>query len=197
MPFDLGRHFSDLSKTWWVILVAGGVTFFSSLIYLILLRKAAKALLYVSLVTSLFLMFGGGFYVYSLGELRYIDGDSSRYLMRGLAGVIWGITLIALIAVACCWKSIQLGAAVVKATSEFVRDKVSVVITVPIITLVGTGVFLAYWAVSAIYVFTVGEPQKSDYLPMATIKWNNITRYVWIYHFFGLFWISAFIISSA
>ena len=32
---------------------------------------------------------------------------------------------------------------------------------------------------------------------MADIKWNNTTRYVWIYHLFGLFWVSAFIIGCA
>lgn len=71
-----------------------------------MLRKAAKGLLYLSFVTALFLMFGGGFYVYSLGELRYLNGDSSRYLMRGLAGAIWAITILVLILIACCWRSI-------------------------------------------------------------------------------------------
>ena len=32
---------------------------------------------------------------------------------------------------------------------------------------------------------------------MANITWNNTTRYVWIYHLFGLFWISAFIIGCS
>jgi Plasma-membrane choline transporter len=29
------------------------------------------------------------------------------------------------------------------------------------------------------------------------MQWDNVTRYVWIYHLFGLFWVSAFIIGCA
>lgn len=60
------------------------------------------------------------------------------------------------------------------------------------------GVWVVFWVISAVYVYSVGEAQRSTTNPVfAEMKWNNVTRYVWIYHLFGLFWISAFIIGAA
>ena len=90
-----------------------------------------------------------------------------------------------------------LAAALTRVASEFLRDKPSVMLGVPLCAFFAFTGFLAYWLVSAVYVFSVGEPMKSEYLPLATIKWNQITRYVWIYHFFGLFWVAAWVIQGA
>ena len=73
--FDLGRHFNDLTETWWIVLASGGFTLLISLAYVYLLRHAAKSMLYMSLMVTPFLMIGGGFYLYLLGELRYTEGD--------------------------------------------------------------------------------------------------------------------------
>ena len=43
----------------------------------------------------------------------------------------------------------------------------------------------------------MGDPVKRDGLPLADIEWDDTTRYVWIYHLFGLFWVSSFIIGCA
>ena len=56
---------------------------------------------------------------------------------------------------------------------------------------------MVFWIFSAIWVFSVGEAVKRDGFPIANIEWNTTTRYVWIYHLFGLFWINAFIIGCA
>lgn len=59
-------------------------------------------------------------------------------------------------------------------------------------------VFLAVWVISAVFIFTVGEPVPSDKLKtFSNIVWDTTTRYVFLYFLFGLFWISAFIIGCA
>ena len=102
--FDLGRHFNDLTETWWIVLASGGFTFLISLAYVYMLRHAAKIMLYMSLIVTLFLMFGGGFYLYSLGELRYEEGDSNKVLLRVFAGLLWGFTGILMVLTLCVWK---------------------------------------------------------------------------------------------
>ena len=68
---------------------------------------------------------------------------------------------------------------------------------IPLIFFAIVIVFIAIWLVSAIYVYSVGEVERSQYGPYAEMIWNDVTRYVWLYHIFGLFWISAFIIGCA
>lgn len=57
--------------------------------------------------------------------------------------------------------------------------------------------WIAWWIVSAVFVYSVGEIVKDDNTPLADMKWDTTTRYVWIYHIFGMFWISAFILGCA
>jgi len=82
-----------------------------------------------------------------------------------------------------------------EAASDFVRKTMSVFL-VPLVFFVIIGVWVAYWTVSAVYVYSVGTIKKDESLPIASIEWNDTTRYIWIYHLFGLFWISAFIVGS-
>jgi hypothetical protein len=69
-----------------------------------------------------------------------------------------------------------LAAAHTRIASDFLKYKPSVMLVVPLCAFFAFTGFLTYWIVSAVYVFSVGEPIKSEYLPIATIKWNQITR---------------------
>ena len=110
--------------------------------------------------------------------------------------LLWILSGIYLIILCCCWTRIQLGTAIIEAASDFVRHTPSVFF-IPIIFFIIIGCWVVFWVISAVYVYTVGEATKSANLPIANITWNNTTRYVWIYHLFGLFWVSAFIIGCA
>jgi hypothetical protein len=83
------------------VLATGGFTLLISLAYVYLLRHAAKGMLYMSLIVTIFLMLGGGFYLYILGELRYTEGDSNRALLRIFAGLLWGFTGILMVLTLC------------------------------------------------------------------------------------------------
>lgn len=165
------------------------------LLYLFLLRCVAKPLLYVSFVMIFLLLLGGGFYVYFMAY-KYVDGDTTQKTMRGMGILLWILSGIYLIILCCCWTRIQLGTAIVEAASDFVRSTPQVFM-VPLIFFFIIASWSIFWIISAIYVYSVGEAEKSDTVPLANIRWNNTTRYVWIYHLFGLFWISAFIIGCA
>jgi hypothetical protein len=70
-------------------------------------------------------------------------------------------------------------------------------LAVPFIFFLLVGSWIVFWVFSAVYVYSVGEPEKSGAVVLANIVWDDTTRYVWIYHLFGLFWVSAFIIGCA
>ena len=54
------------------------------------------------------------------------------------------------------------------------------------------------WLLAAVYLFSVGTPVPRDDYPFVTeIKWDENTRYIIIYHVFGLLWINSFITGCA
>ena len=116
--------------------------------------------------------------------------------MQGMGILLWILSGIYLILLCCCWRQIQLGAAIMEAASDFVRSKMSVFL-IPLVFFILIGVWIVWWIISAVWVYSVGDAQKMDNMPIANVKWNNTTRYIWIYHLFGLFYISAFIIGCA
>lgn len=78
--------------------------------------------------------------------------------------------------------------------SEFVSGNLSVV-ALPIISYIVAILFFAYWIVSAVFVYSVGDVEfKKDSL-FPNIVWAKETRYMLWYYLFGLFWVSAFIIA--
>lgn len=116
--------------------------------------------------------------------------------MKGMGILLWCFAGIYAVILLCCCSRIRLGVAILEATSDFVSKNPSVFL-VPIIFFFVVGAWICWWVISAIYVFSVGTPERTYGGVYANIVWDDTTRYVWIYHLFGLFWISAFIIGSA
>jgi hypothetical protein len=115
--------------------------------------------------------------------------------MKGMGILIWILAGIYTIVLAVCYKRIKLGCSIVEAASEFVADTPRIFL-VPLVFFFLVAAFVVWWVISAIWVFSVGDPEAGT-LIIANIKWSNTTRYVWLYHLFGLFWISSFIIGCS
>ena len=84
-----------------------------------------------------------------------------------------------------------------EATADFIAHNLRIFI-LPIISFVVILIFLSWWVVTAMFVYSVGEPAvgtgaTADVLP--TITWSQNTRYVWLYHVFGCLWFIWFIIG--
>lgn len=70
------------------------------------------------------------------------------------------------------------------------------IFALPAIATVVCTLWLALWFGSAIFVFSVGTPEPRPGYPFITeIMWDNTTRYIFLYHIFGLLWINAFLIG--
>ena len=66
------------------------------------------------------------------------------------------------------------------------------ILVVPIAGFFVVGIFYTIWIVVAIFVYTIGEIESTGG-QAKRVKWEDSTRRVWYYHFFGLFWINAFL----
>ena len=186
---------SDLGAAWYIFLIMAGISTVICLIYMFLLRCFAKPILYLSFVLIFFLLVGAGFYTF-FSYNYYEESDHTRNVMKGMGILLWILSGIYFLILCCCWTRIQLGAAIMEAASDFVRQTPSIFM-VPFIFFFVIGGWVCFWVFSAIWIYSCGEAKKMQGIPLADITWNNTVRYVWIYHLFGLFWVSAFIIGCA
>lgn len=51
--------------------------------------------------------------------------------------------------------------------------------------------------VALIFIWSVGDVREHPKTPFASIKWNDTTKYVFWYNFFGLFWVNAFLVGCS
>jgi len=66
----------------------------------------------------------------------------------------------------------------------------------PLITYFVCAIWLTCWLVSAVFVFSIGEPTSREGYPFITeMKWDDNTRYIVLFQLFMLFWINAFIMG--
>ena len=162
---NLGRYIGDLGTAWYIYLIMAGISLVLCLIFLILLRYITAPLLYISFVLIFFLLLGGGFYVYYEGN-TYDGSDNTRKIMHGMGILCWILTGVYFIILLCCCSRIRLGVAIMEAASDFVKNTPSV-FTVPFTFFFILGAWVVFWVFSAVYVFSVGDVQKRDGLPMA------------------------------
>jgi len=130
-----------------------------SLIYLYALRLIVKPLLYISFLLIMVLLVAGGVYLFISSD-DYPEGDSTRDYMKYGSYVVFGLAALYLIILLCCCSRIKLGIGIMEAASDFSRN-VSSVFFIPIVFFLFTLVWGAFWCVSAVYVYSVGEPEKS------------------------------------
>lgn len=116
--------------------------------------------------------------------------------MKGMGILLWVLAGIYGLILLCCCSRIRLGIAILEATSDFVRKNMTIFF-IPLVFFFIIGMWVTFWVVSAIYVYSVGDPYRTTGGLYSNIHWDDTTRYVWIYHLFGLFWVSAFIIGCA
>lgn len=191
----LANYFGDLATVWWLFLAMAGTGVVLVTLYMLLLRCFAKPILYISLCLILATLVGGGFYCF-FSYSYYSESDKTRNIMKGMGILLWCLSGVYFVILLCCCNRIRLGAAIMEATSDFVKDTFSI-FTVPFIFFFIIGGWIVFWIISAVWLFSVGEATHREGSPIAEMHWNTTTRYVWIYHIFGLFWISAFIIGCA
>lgn len=111
---------------------------------------------------------------------------------------LWGLAGVYLIILLCLCGRIRLGVAIVKATARFINNTWSLFL-IPIFFIIIIGAFICYWVFTAAYIFSIGQigPRDAPLQFLSTVKWEDKTRYIFLYHLFGLLWVNAFIIGCA
>eukprot|EP00360_Condylostoma_magnum_P000980 CAMPEP_0168315214 /NCGR_PEP_ID=MMETSP0210-20121227/10487_1 /TAXON_ID=40633 /ORGANISM="Condylostoma magnum, Strain COL2" /LENGTH=136 /DNA_ID=CAMNT_0008287087 /DNA_START=917 /DNA_END=1324 /DNA_ORIENTATION=+ len=81
-----------------------------------------------------------------------------------------------------------------KASTKFLKD-VWVVFLLPLMVIVIAILLFCYWVTSSIYLYGTGDLTLNDDTNLAEIDWDDTVRNIFYFHFFGIFWVVAFIIA--
>lgn len=164
---------NDIQTCWKVIAGMAAGTILIALIYVFLLKWIVKPVLYVSMVLILvmFVLFG----LWSWMKRAEFDAVTQKknydYATAG-AGIAWGLAVIYACFMLCCWDNISLGASIMEAASEFVTSNIRIIF-LPVFAYIISLLFFAYWAVTAVYLYGVGEVKYVDKLPIALVTNNQ------------------------
>jgi hypothetical protein len=140
-------------------------------------------------------MLGLGIFFYLVAD-TYEDGDTTKDYCLYVAYALFALCAFYLLAVLCCCNKIRLGIAIMTTTTDYINSTTRIFL-VPIFFFFVLILWMAYWVVSAIFIYSVGDVSKSGNTPFATIEWDDTTRYVFLYNIFGMFWMNAFLIGCA
>lgn len=126
----------------------------------------------------------------------YADGDNTRSTLKVFAYIFFALCVIYVLLLLICCNRIRLGIAIMATAADFIKDTLRV-FWIPIIFFFILVVWLVYWLISLVFIWSVGDVREHRDTPFASIKWNQTTKYVFWYNLFGFFWMNAFIIGCS
>ena len=201
---------NDVKVAWWIILVCFGFTLVFSFLYMYFLRWCTDILTWAIVISFqlIIVALGGAFYYYAgVKEEEYTDAENASganlenkstfytKTLRWSGYIFWFIGGIYFCIICCICHKIRLVTAIIESTARYVQDNF-LVFLVPIVNMLAAFFFMLIWLVGTVYLYSVGEVVKRDDYPIANIKWNTETRYMWYINMFAILWIVAFFVSS-
>lgn len=112
--------------------------------------------------------------------------------MLYIAYAIWGILGICIIGFLCMFDKIRLAIAIIKTATLYVRDVPLCMLVPPIATIINA-IYWCVWLFGLVYIYSVGTFVKKGNSPLASVEWEQNTKYMLWYYLFGGLWGNAFI----
>ena len=183
---------NDLYVTRWAILASVGWSFFLAMFYFVFLRCCAGFItfLIILLVQAGLIVLAVYFNMLSKKEEeKEAESDTTDYaffwVFTALAA-IWFLFILIM-----C-NRIRLAIAITEVTSKYI-NKTCCIVFVPFLFFVILVIWLAYWIVLLVYLYTAGEFDKSSIKIFASFKMDEKLEYGFWYHIVMLFYITAVI----
>lgn len=151
---------------------------------MIFLRFCAGLFVWLTILAYLILLSVLTWWCIYNGQEVNAVGEETQHELRNIGYALIGFTIVNFIIVFCCCYRINLAIAVLKTSTMFVRDVISIVLVPFVIWAVCCG-FYAIWIVGFIYLYSIGDYTQSTFGPFASVEWSKSNRYCLIYWIFG------------
>ena len=171
MSDKVTSYLADIANSWQVILIASITSILLGYIYLLLIRCMGALIIWLSIILLELSLIGGGVYMYFESD-TYDEESDYRDWLKYAAYAIWGVAGLFLCCICCCWNSIRIGIAVYETTAEYVAKNLRIFF-LPLCAYFVCAVWFACWLVSAVFVFSIGEPtSREGYEFITEMKWD-------------------------
>jgi hypothetical protein len=193
------RAVADVAELWWLILICISASFVVGLLWMFVVRFFVGMITWIMLVVCFFALLGITLYTWVSSDsldadsgnvvYEYIDSENLRTVLRVLACVLLGITILYFFLIVFIRKRIKLAIAVIKEAS------LSLGLTpclsfFPIFQAFFYVAFIMYWVVVLLFLAsahsnseTIDDIEVMGYKPVVTVM------YLGIYHLFGGLWV--------
>ena len=156
----LTDYISDAYKAWYVLLICFGIAFAFGFVYMFFLRCCAGVFVFLSIMTIMFGLAGAGVWLWFY-RLHYDPDDKEYKFFQIAAYTLWGMSGLFTLIVLCLCNQIRLGVAIIKCTAQFVYGTPTVFL-VPVWFLISILIYVSAWAISAVFLFSVGTIKPRD-----------------------------------
>jgi len=188
-------YIADLYTAWYVMAISVGVALLAAIVYLLILRCCAGVMIWMSILSIMACLGGGGYWVYDYRHNYDIADANYKYLQYG-ANALWGIDAAFAVIVLICCSRIRLAVAIMKVTSSFIY-RTPTILLLPVVFFFLVIAWIVGWTFLAVYIMSVGEikARAEPFQFATTVVWSTQTRYIFLYHLFGGLWVNAFLIG--
>lgn len=129
----------------------------------LLLRLFAEVLAWISIIVVGLGLIASGFLVRNYAITNYPEGNNTQKWLNYASYAIWGLSVIYVLAVLCCWYSIKIAVKVLRTSARIIMGNLRMVL-IPIISILFTAVWIAasmyfmLWLLSCGKITTVFAP---------------------------------------
>lgn len=198
---------SDIEYSWAVILGSTVLALIISFVFVFILRFVAGCIIWAAIILFMLILFIAGavslavsnYYGNMVEEMDAMEiavEETSAYqsmrIFKAVAIGLWIGDFVYVVAICCLYHKIKFAIAIMKAAAHWLRDSPLVILVPPLIFLLTTVLFI-FWLAGALYLWSSGERVKRDGMPFSEFIWDDNTRRMIYFYFFGGLWINAFL----
>lgn len=192
----VSKWMADVTNSYWIILLCVFISLIYAFMYMWFLKTCTKFVAWLSIVLILVALIGmGAFAFWKSGT--YPEGNEMKDYMLGGAILLWVVAALYVLFLACIWSQLAVSIAILEAAADFVGETKRVMF-LPVFFFFIMLISIICWIAGSICLFSVGDISGSSSGGQARhVTWDQTTRDLMYFMFFGLLWIMAFVIAFA
>lgn len=168
-------YISDLSLVWPILLASIGIALVIVLFYLFFVRFCAGVIAYSTILLILGSLIGLGYLFQSkIEDYQKVNDEQYELAMKVLCGLFYSLAGIWFLMILFMCNRIRLAVALSEVTAEYLSQKCSVYL-VPVFFVLITIIYVAFWVVLSVFLYSSGKITTSSNAIVASVEWYKFS----------------------
>jgi hypothetical protein len=195
------RTIADLGQSWEIILLGAVIALVLSVLFLGLLKTCGGCVVWLVLITLVVSLGAGGAFAWNQSNVAATTNIQNG--LRGFAIAAW-VLMVVIVCMICFLRQRIMLATEVMGEAVTALESMKSMFLLPILQFFAIVSFVAVWTAAAVYIVSSGQlkpngtfqvPGVGITIPSKTIVWTQALQGMVAYHFFGLLWVTAFLVA--